>query len=367
MANRIYGEAHVARLFRLLTEQAGARIHGGIPLPGRGNTWQRWMLLAQVAARDVSLVKLFEAHTDALAILAELGASAPQAGSRWAVWAAEPPDARVALHVDEHAECGVSLSGRKAWCSGAPLVTHALLTCWNAQGQACLAILALDAPGIAIDESAWRSPAMVAARTADLVFDGTPVRSLGEPGAYLDRPGFWHGGAGIAACWLGAVVPFVLALRAQVARRADPHDAVQLGAADVALRGAWAMLREAAAWVDAHPAGDAVHVVRRARLAAETAATQVMAYASRALGAGPLCHDAALATRFCDMQVFLRQSHGERDLAALGTGLAGQAQGRGADQGWAPWLPLGPDDMQDRQDDFLTHLFSHDSSHCIGN
>ena len=83
------------------------------------------------------------------------------------------------------------------------------------------------APGIAIDESAWCSPAMTAARTADLVFDGTPVRRLGEPGTYLDRPGFWHGGAGIAACWLGAVVPFVLAPRALVARRAERHAAAQ--------------------------------------------------------------------------------------------------------------------------------------------
>ena len=121
MANHVSGQADgtVARLFRLLTEQARARIPGGIPLPGAGNTWRRWLLLAQVAARDVSLVKLYEAHADALAILAELGACVPPPGSRWAVWAAEPPDARVVPRADAHAEGGVSLSGRKAWCSGA--------------------------------------------------------------------------------------------------------------------------------------------------------------------------------------------------------------------------------------------------------
>ena len=29
---------------------------------------------------------------------------------------------------------------------------------------------------------------------------------MGADGAYLDRPGFWHGGAGIAACWHGGAV-----------------------------------------------------------------------------------------------------------------------------------------------------------------
>ncbi|GAB7543012.1 acyl-CoA dehydrogenase [Cupriavidus sp. 8B] len=328
-------DGDVARQFFRLTEQAG-----DMPLPGAGNTWQRWMALAQVAAQDVCLIKLFEAHADALAILAELGRPKPPPGTRWAVWAAEPPDARVVLHADGGANGGAVLSGRKAWCSGAPLVTHALLTCWDAREQPCLAVLALDAPGIAADEGAWRSPAMTAARTADLVLDGTPARQLGASGAYLRRPGFWHGGAGIAACWLGAAVPFVLALRALVARRAEAHAAAHFGAADIALRGGWAMLRETAAWIDANPAADAVTVVQRARLAAEKAATDIMARAGRALGAGPLCRDAALAARFCDLPVFLRQSHAERDLAALGTGLA--APGQGSDAGWAPWLSVMP-------------------------
>ncbi len=57
-----------------------------LPLPGGGRTRQRWAILAQLGEEDLSLARLAEGHTDALAILAELGAlTAPPAGSRWGV------------------------------------------------------------------------------------------------------------------------------------------------------------------------------------------------------------------------------------------------------------------------------------------
>ena len=62
-----------------------------LPLPGGGQTWTRWAALAELAEDDLSLARLAEGHTDALAILAELGAAPPPAGSRWGVWAAQPP------------------------------------------------------------------------------------------------------------------------------------------------------------------------------------------------------------------------------------------------------------------------------------
>ncbi len=75
-----------------------------MPLPGCGHTEQRWSVLASVADEDLALVKLFEGHTDALAILAEIGGphvagkegkavQPAKAPAIWSVWAAEPPDA----------------------------------------------------------------------------------------------------------------------------------------------------------------------------------------------------------------------------------------------------------------------------------
>lgn len=52
-----------------------------LPLPGAGATLMRWQFLAALAARDLALVKIYEAHADALAILAELSPNARIDGS----------------------------------------------------------------------------------------------------------------------------------------------------------------------------------------------------------------------------------------------------------------------------------------------
>ena len=43
-----------------------------LPLPGSGQTLERFSRLAQVAGHDLRLCKLFEGHTDALAIIVGL-------------------------------------------------------------------------------------------------------------------------------------------------------------------------------------------------------------------------------------------------------------------------------------------------------
>ena len=56
-----------------------------LPRPGGGRTRERWAALADLAGEDLCVARLAEGHADALAILAELGAAAPPAGTRWGV------------------------------------------------------------------------------------------------------------------------------------------------------------------------------------------------------------------------------------------------------------------------------------------
>ena len=86
-----------------------------LPLPGSGRTLERFQSLAAVAGHDLGVCKLYEGHTDALAIIEQLG-GCTQPGSTWGMWAAEPPNARLRVSRQGHR---VSLHGRKAWCSGA--------------------------------------------------------------------------------------------------------------------------------------------------------------------------------------------------------------------------------------------------------
>ena len=293
-----------------------------LPLPGHGATLQRWQALAAVAAIDLSLLKLYEGHTDALAILAEIDGPGAPAGSSWGVWCAEMPGARVKLQ--QMADGRYLLDGRKAWCSGASSLSHALISCWNDDGQACLASVALAQPGVHVTDEGWHAVGMAACASVDVTFSAARVFPVGAPGAYLERPGFWHGGAGIAAAWYGAACAIASHLHARAQHAApDPVRLAQLGQIDCALRAAGALLREGAAEIDRHPQRDAMGLALRLRLAVEDAATLVLHLATRALGAGPLCRDARFARLAADLPVFLRQSHAERDQAVLGGIVAG--------------------------------------------
>ncbi|QRI91248.1 acyl-CoA dehydrogenase [Delftia lacustris] len=322
----------------LLVAQGADRL----PLPGHGHTLQRWRALAEVAAHSLSLAKLYEGHTDALAILSELQADLATEGLRWAVWCAEPPGERVqatpkAPHAAAHAGMAVQLSGHKPWCSGARAVDRALVSGWLADGRRCLIAVTMDQPGIRRDDSHWQAVGMAASASADVHFDGATGVLVGEPGQYLGRPGFHHGGAGVAACWHGAAARIASHLQQAVGQGEDPHRQAHLGALDVALAGAAGLLRDAAARIDATPSDPCLLAVNRARLAVEAAAEEVLRRVPRAIGPGPLCKNRGLAQLMADLPVFIRQSHAERDQAALGRLLADKAQASQA-PGGAAWM-----------------------------
>ncbi|MBD1551676.1 acyl-CoA dehydrogenase family protein [Pseudomonas typographi] len=290
-----------------------------LPLPGGGATLQRWRTLAEMAGFDLALVKLFEGHTDALAILSELGAAALAGDGLWAVWAAEPPQARVTITGRARAGERVQLQGRKAWCSGARQVDQALITAWDEQQRPQLVAVVLAQPGVQVTDQGWQAVGMAPTASVEVLFDGAHGQLVGDPGQYLARPGFWHGGAGVAACWYGAAVTAGEYLRGHcVQRRDDPHADAHLGAVDAHLGAARAALQACAQWLDAHPVADARLPVQRLRAIVEHSVEGVLNHVGRALGATPFCRQARFARLFADLPVFIRQSHAERDLAGLG-------------------------------------------------
>lgn len=293
-----------------------------LPPPGKGNTLFRWQALATVAAHDLSCFKLFEGHVDALAIMAELEA-APATGQVWAVWCAEPPDARVRISRPD-ALGRVQVRGRKPWCSGAASVDWALVSAWNGQDEPCLVAVSLHDAGVTVTTEGWQAVGMADSASVDVLFDQAPGQLVGRAGSYLARPGFWHGGAGIASGWYGAAAALGEAVRATCRAKGDRTDAHQLahvGHIDTALTAARALLHQVADWIDRHPDEDARTQALRVRLTVEACASEVLHHAGRALGAGPFCKDRHIARLMADLPVFLRQSHAERDLAALGQSL----------------------------------------------
>ncbi|AFY27974.1 hypothetical protein [Cyanobium gracile] len=293
-----------------------------LPMPGSGATLERWRALAEIGALDLSLAKLYEGHTDAAAILAELRGRT--ADGLWGVWAAEDPRFRLVYRDDGH---GGQLVGQKPWCSGASVVDHALITAWTEANKPILVQVKLDHTGVTLQSDGWKAVGMAASECAVVTFDGVPASPVGLAGDYGARAGFWQGAAGIAAVWYGAACAIASTLAASPLVERDPHAAAHLGAVDALVRGSRALLVETAAWIDAHPQADAFAAALRVRASVDAAASEVICRTGRALGAAPLCAMAEHAQRCADLPVFLRQSHAEWDGALLGRSVAGHADG----------------------------------------
>jgi alkylation response protein AidB-like acyl-CoA dehydrogenase len=289
-----------------------------LPLPGGGRTRERWAILAQLAEEDLSLARLAEGHTDALAILAELGVlTAPPAGSRWGVWAAQPPGPGLTARKTAR---GWRLDGTKQYCSGAQSCTDALVTAAAPDGSRLFAVSTSDLSPV---PGTWPATGMAASDTLNVDFTDIPAEPVGIPGRYASRPGFAHGGAGVAACWYGGAQGVGRTLvTAATERDLGPHALAHLGAVDIVMHTTRAALDAAAAEIDADPDDRQDSGRRRAlrvRAVVEATATEVMHRVGRALGAGPLSHSEAHSRRVADLTVYLRQHHAERDLAELGT------------------------------------------------
>lgn len=298
-----------------------------LPAPGSGQTLERWQALAAVSEVDLSLAKLYEGHTDALAILSELEPNGSiQAPGAWGVWASEAPGGKAIFEDDKTStgrRNGVFLRGGKCWCSGAATANFALLTAWTQDGRGpYLVRVALDQPAVTVQSDQWQAVGMNGSASLDVRFHGAKAQLVGREGQYLSRAGFWQGGAGIAACWYGGAVGLALVLRqsllkADVARRSGFMLAA-LGKVDLALHQTAAVLNQSAAWIDAHPTARADRIALWCRLSAERTAGLVLDEVGRALGATPFCKDRRFAKAAADLPVFIRQSHAEKDFAALG-------------------------------------------------
>lgn len=294
------------------------------PPPGVGRTRETWETLATAAAIDVTAARALEPHLDALAILdqakeagfpIDLAAIGADQHSSWGVFAAEGARLEAIEGPD-----GWRLRGTKDWCSLAGSLTHALVTAWTGAETRRLFAVALRRPEVVAHRGPWVARGLAGIVSAPVDFDDAPAVPIGSDGWYLARPGFAWGGMGVAAVWWGAAAPLVSAVVERAAsEHADQLAAVFAGDADASFWSVRAVLAEAADAVDAGVSGRDLKVTaERVRSVSASAAERIVDLSARALGPGPLTVDEAHARRVADLRIYLRQHHGERDLARLG-------------------------------------------------
>ncbi len=288
-----------------------------LPFPGGGKTAERHAALYEFGRQDLSLARLIEAHTDALAIIGEAERTA-RPGNLYGVWASDAPSGLLTLSKSDYGT--LRLNGTKRYCTGAPFLDAALVTAHLGEDVLLLEV-SLNAKGLTVDASEWAAPAFSETLTATVVFDNVAVREqdiLGGPGWYLTRPGFWHGAIGPAACWAGGASGLVDAARDL--NRRDPHSRAQLGALEAADWGLRALLAQAGREIDTDPQDAAGEARRRALMARhliERMCTDVLDRFGRSTGPQLLAFDARIAKRYPELTLYIRQCHAERDLVTI--------------------------------------------------
>lgn len=294
-----------------------------LPLPGQGQTAQRLQRLFAVGREDLSLAKLAEAHWDAVAVLSEAGRDA-EPGVLYGVWASEIPGNALQI-VEKNSE--LTLHGKKMFCSGASIVDRVLMTVRLSESNSNQSILVdLDLrnhppENLQISSEPWCILAFEETKTSTLTFNQvvlSPENVIKEPDWYLSRVGFWQGALNPAACWAGGAAALVdFALKS---KRNDAHTLAHLAAMEASAWAMHALLKTAGQEIDENSSDreQAQLLALKCRHLIEQLCTDTIRRFARAYGPYPLACDASISRRYQELDLFLRQSHAERDLENLG-------------------------------------------------
>lgn len=332
----------LAHLRRLMSAWSDSRSDGwsdsdSTAVPTPADPLGRWRALSALGRTDLILARLAEGHLDAVAILAEAGRS-PRPDALYGVWASASGGTGIAATPSEG---GWTLDGLLRFCSGALTLDRALVSARDADGA--LLLLDIDVHDAAVRPvlGSWPAVGMDASESLDVSVSVLPVAStdlVGGPGFYVERTGLHLGGIGVAAVWLGGAQGLLDATLAHLSGRdPDPHQLAHLGAVAAALESAAAVLVHLADVLsEAKTATDTGlpevswdHLAALAllgRSSVEAACQVALSRLPRVAGPVVLCHVNAYAHRLADLTVYVRQHHGERDLARLGAAeIAGAA------------------------------------------
>jgi alkylation response protein AidB-like acyl-CoA dehydrogenase len=290
-----------------------------IPLPGHGDTWERFQILASLAEEDLSLARLGEGHADALAILRESGREIRYPGSAYGVWAARSGSGGVTA---KPVAGGWELAGRKPFCSGSGLIDRALITAEAPDGYRLFDVATADVVTDRIPGS-WPAVGMADSQSETLIFGGRVSEddAIGPPEFYTRRPGFWFGACGVAACWYGGARGMVAGAVESLSPEPAETTLMELGKAASSLQAMTDTLGSAAEAIDLDPEDKQGHARGRAlavREVVHSCCEAILGLTAAAGGARPLCHDAEQARRAADLYVYLAQHHGGPDAVRLG-------------------------------------------------
>lgn len=300
----------------LLEQEARKLIHTSFPLPKIDKYGLRLEKFFDYGRKDLSLAKIMEAHFDAIAILTENDKTA-KPNCLYAVWASEIPGQ--SLHIEKKNKT-YYLSGKKMFCSGTTLVDRVLITA--EENVIDIDLYKYTPQFIIYDEKLWITQAFARTHTYAIQFNKLPFTQqdiAGPKDWYINRPGFWQGALGPAACWAGGACSLVD--YAKNNSRHDSHTLAHLAAMEANIFTMQTLLAEAGRQIDLHPDDSkfAESLALKIRHSIEQLCSDTLRRFGRAYGPFPLSCDEKICLQYQELDLFLKQHHAERDLEKLGT------------------------------------------------
>jgi hypothetical protein len=297
--------------------------------------WPQLVVALEALGRtDIPLSRLTEGHVDALRIHAEAG-TAPSPDCLYGVWASRSRGTGIRAR---RTDGGWHLTGTLRFASGAGLLDRAMVPVWLDDETSVL----LDVPvaGWPVDDSAWQTGAMRLSHSHTIHLDhdvpGDVVTQVGGEGFYLGRPGFFPGGIGVAAVWVGGAARVADLVRQHVGRSA-PSPAVQLRlghlrtelvAAAAAVEAAAHRLAERGAPGDGAAEGpgraagaghgDLQALATETRAVVGASVRRLLEQARTVAGPAGLAFDGPLTRAIDDLDLYVRQQSTDGDALHLG-------------------------------------------------
>lgn len=286
-------------------------------LPNEVSYKERLFHIYEVGHMDLSLAKLAEAHWDALSILNE-ASKAAKPNALYAVWASEIPNHPLTI---KQRGSTYTLNGTKMFCSGAGIVDNALITTPN--WLIDLDLRNVPKENLQITHDNWITPAFKETNTATLHFREVAFKEeniIEKKEWYLQRRGFWIGALGPAACWGGGAEGLVdYGLNNS---RKDAHTMAHLAAMESNIWAIRSFLSAAADEIIQMEMNSNLTVYQQLALKVrhliEQLCTDILRRFARTYGPFPLACEPQINQRYQELDLFLRQNHGERDLENLG-------------------------------------------------
>ena len=277
-------------------------------------------LLGLLGRGNMAIGRVFEAHVNAIALIArhattaQLAAAAAdvRAGHLFALWVTGQ-----GLLIDGSG----FLDGTLSFCSAAGWASRAVVTALR-PGAAHPDMLVADTAPAKIERLPSQPQGMRAAATGRVRFDATPLSRaamFGQPDDYLREPGFTAGAWRTYAVIAGGLEALVQATQEQLVardRHTDPHQQVRIGQALIAQETARLWIRQAALLAEAaHPEPQRVTAyVNLARSAIEAACLETISLVQRSLGLAALVPPNPAERLMRDLATYLRQPAGDEAL-----------------------------------------------------